>query len=168
MRAVIAAGLRLAVLMRSAGRPLLASFGFCGLVLRRLRRGLACPIAVAIAIMPMAVPVLIAATTVGLLRPLLAMPDGRLILLPLCLRLALFARSPGRWLMTTVMIRSVSVPALAAWTTVMAPFALAFRAFKPRFRPAKTPDLLELRLSVLGRWGRLRRCSVCRHLCGLR
>ena len=110
----------------------------------------------------------------GAVMPLsmLSMPGGRLIRRPLSRRLDLFAcwrgarrssirRSPA------VMMRSV--PALAAWTAVMASFALAFGALKLGLWSAETPDFFEFRLSVLGRRAicRLWRCSVWRQRRGL-
>ena len=58
---------------------------------------------------------------------------------------------------------------LAAWTAVMAPFALAFRALKLGLRSAETPDFFEFRLGGFGGGAicRLWRCSVWRHPRGL-
>ena len=154
----------LAALLRMAGRRLLGA-----LRLGSLRRGLARPVAIAIAIvMPMMVPVVVPVRPL----PMLSMPGRRLFLLLLCRRLTLFRCWPSRrWpsirRSPAVMMRPV--PALAAWTAVMSPFALAFSALKLGLWSAETPDLFEFRLSVLGRRTicRLWRCRVWRQQCGL-
>ena len=151
MRALTAALLLRLVLLMAAAGLLLRTLGFRGRISRSLRRCLACALAIAI-IVPMMVPVLV--TSMPL--PMLPIAGGRLIVLPLSLRLPLLAgrRSSGRrW--PAVMMRPVSALAIAAWTAVMAPFALAFRALKLGLRSAEAPNFFEFRLGVFGRRARL-------------
>jgi len=157
MRALVAALLRRPAVLRRIARNLpLGTLRFGGRVCRRLRRRLASPVAIPVAIvMPMMVsPVMLAPVLVTVMPlPVLPLAAGRcLILLLLSLRLALFAWRRRIWLTAPVVMRPM--PALAApfsaWMAMMAPFPLAFRVLKPGFRSTETPDFLEFLLNVFG------------------
>ena len=173
MRALVAALMRRPGVLRRIARSLpLGALRFGGRVCRRLRRRrLASPVAIPVAIvMPMMVtPVMLATVLVTVMPlPMLSLGAGRrLILLLLSLRLALFGWRRGIWRTAPVVMRPMPAAftaALAAWTAMMAPFTLAFRALKPGLWSTETPDFLEFRLGVFGGGAicRLWGCSVRR------
>ena len=166
MRALVAALMRRpGVLLLTARSLPLGALCVGRRVCRRLRRRLASPVAIPVAIVMLMMVAPVMVTVMPL--PLLSLTGGRLILLLLPLRLALFARRRSIWLTVPVVMRpmpALTTP-LTAWTAMMAPFALAFRAVQLGFRSTETPDFLEFRLGGFGGGAicRLWGCSVRRH-----
>ena len=152
VRAFTASLLLRLVLLMAADWLLLGALGFCGRIRFALRRGLACAVAIAIAILGlMIVPVVVPVMPV----PAFPIAGCRLIVRPLSLlRLPLLAGRPSARCWPAVLMRPVpalTITLASAWAAVMTPFALALRALKFRLRSAETPDFFEFRLSTLGR-----------------